>query len=195
MERFSKTEKKMNYGTIKNCDIANGMGVRVSLFVSGCTNKCEGCFQPETWSFDYGQPFSAEAEERILGLLEPFYIDGLTLLGGEPFEPANQKELLPFLKRVRAEFPNKNVWCFTGFTYEELKNEGSYCRTEYTDEMLSLIDVLVDGRFEKDKKNIKLRFRGSENQRIIDLNLTREYGNLTLWDEAETTSSLRLKSE
>ena len=118
----------MYYGEIKDCDIANGEGVRVSLFVSGCTNHCEHCFQPQTWAFDYGQPFTEETEERILALLAPSYINGLTLLGGEPFEPENQRALLPFLRRMKAAFPEKNVWAFSGFTYEELLTEGSYAR-------------------------------------------------------------------
>ena len=166
----------MHYGEIKNCDIANGIGVRVSLFVSGCTNHCEGCFQPETWDFNYGNDFTEETENRILEMLAPDYICGLTVLGGEPFEPENQRVLVDFLRKVRRKYPEKSIWCFTGFTLEMLETEG-------TEEMLSLIDVLVDGRFDKNKKNISLRFRGSENQRLIDLNLTRECGTLTLWNE------------
>ena len=164
----------MHYGEIKNCDIANGIGVRVSLFVSGCTNHCEGCFQPETWDFNYGNDFTEETENRILEMLAPDYICGLTVLGGEPFEPENQRVLVDFLRKVHRKYPEKSIWCFTGFTLEML---------ETTEEMLSLIDVLVDGRFDKSKKNISLRFRGSENQRLIDLNLTRECGTLTLWNE------------
>jgi len=173
----------MHYGEIKNCDIANGIGVRISLFVSGCTNHCEDCFQPQTWDFDYGKEFTGETEEKLLEMLSPSYIDGLTVLGGEPFEPANQRFLMPFLKRVRAAYPKKTIWAFSGFTLEELQTEGTHCRCEVTDEMLDQIDVLVDGRFEKDQKNISLQFRGSENQRLIDLNLTRKSGNLTLWHE------------
>ena len=170
----------MYYGEIKNCDIANGEGVRVTLFVSGCTNHCEHCFQPQTWDFTYGEPFTWETEEHILSLLSPGYINGLTLLGGEPFEPENQRVLLPFLRRVRAAYPEKNVWAFTGFTYEELLTEGSYPRCEATDAMLSLLDVLVDGRFVEALKDISLRFRGSSNQRLIDLNATRRTGELVL---------------
>ena len=176
----------MNYGEIKNCDIANGTGVRVTLFVSGCTNRCEGCFQPQTWDFSYGQPFTSETENQILELLEPDYIDGLTLLGGEPFEPENQHVLLPFLRRVREKFPDKSsksIWSFTGFTLEELKREGSHPRCEYTDEMLSMINVLVDGPFVQEKKNISLQFRGSENQRVIDLDKTIEAGSIVLWSD------------
>lgn len=168
----------MYYGEIKNCDIANGAGVRVSLFVSGCTNRCEHCFQPQTWDFTYGQPFAEETEAYILSLLAPPHIAGLTLLGGEPFEPANQRSLLPFIRRVREMYPEKNIWSFTGFTYEELLTDGSYCRCEATDELLSLLDVLVDGRFVQALKDISLRFRGSSNQRLIDLNATRRAGHL-----------------
>lgn len=173
----------MHYGEIKNCDIANGIGVRVSLFVSGCTNHCEDCFQPETWDFNYGNDFTEETENRILEMLAPDYICGLTVLGGEPFEPENQRVLVDFLRKVRRKYPEKSIWCFTGFTLEMLETEGTHCHCEATEEMLSLIDVLVDGRFDKNKKNISLRFRGSENQRLIDLNLTRECGTLTLWNE------------
>lgn len=173
----------MHYGEIKNCDIANGIGVRVSLFVSGCTNHCEGCFQPETWDFNYGNDFTEETENRILEMLAPDYICGLTVLGGEPFEPENQRVLVDFLRKVRRKYPEKSIWCFTGFTLEMLETEGTHCHCEVTEEMLSLIDVLVDGRFDKNKKNISLRFRGSENQHLIDLNLTRECGTLTLWNE------------
>lgn len=168
----------MYYGEIKNCDIANGEGVRVTLFVSGCTNRCKNCFQPQTWAFDYGRPFTEETEQRILDLLAPSYINGLTLLGGEPFEPANQRALLPFLRRVRASYPDKNIWGFSGFTYEELTTGGTHCRCEATDELLSLLDVLVDGRFVEELKDISLRFRGSSNQRLIDLNASRAAGRL-----------------
>ena len=170
----------MYYGEIKDCDIANGEGVRVSLFVSGCTNHCQHCFQPQTWAFDYGQPFTEETEDRILSLLSPSYISGLTLLGGEPFEPENQRVLLPFLRRARAAYPEKTVWAFSGFTYEELMTQGSYPRCEATDGMLSLLDVLVDGRYVEARKDISLRFRGSSNQRLIDLNATRQAGEIVL---------------
>ncbi len=172
----------MHYGEIKNCDIANGVGVRVSLFVSGCTNHCEQCFQPETWDFAYGQPFTDETEEYLLSLLAPSYIDGLTLLGGEPFEPANQKVLLPFLRRVRARYPQKSIWSFSGFTWEELTDPQSYPHCEETDEMLQLLDVLVDGRFVLALKDISLRFRGSRNQRLIDVPQTREQGRIVPWE-------------
>lgn len=144
----------MYYGEIKNCDIANGEGVRVTLFVSGCTNRCKNCFQPQTWAFDYGQPFTAETEEALLQMLAPAYINGLTLLGGEPFEPENQRGLLPFLRRVRERLPGKTIWAFTGFTWEQLHTDGSHPRCEVTDELLSLVDVLVDGRFVEELHDI-----------------------------------------
>ncbi|MCD8087149.1 MAG: anaerobic ribonucleoside-triphosphate reductase activating protein [Oscillospiraceae bacterium] len=172
----------MHYGNIKNCDIADGIGVRVTLFVSGCTNRCEGCFQPETWDFHYGQPFTAETEETLLNMLAPGYINGLTLLGGDPFEPENQRALIPFLKRVRERFPEKDIWAFTGFLYEDLLRPGSHPRCDATDDMLSMLDVLVDGPFILAQKEVGLRFRGSRNQRLIDLNKTRETGQIVLWN-------------
>ena len=171
----------MNYGTIKFCDIANGIGIRTVLFVSGCTHHCKGCFQPETWDFDYGQPYTKETEQRILDSLAPSYIHGLTLLGGEPMEPDNQRALRSLLRRLKAEYPTKTVWCYSGYTYEELTGE-SRARCEATDEMLLLSDVLVDGEFVLGQKNISLRFRGSENQRIIDLPKTRDQGTVVLWE-------------
>lgn len=170
----------MHYGMIKNKDVANGAGVRVVLFVSGCRNHCKGCFQPETWNFDYGQEFTKETEEEILEMLKPVFIDGLTLLGGDPFEPENQVCLLPFVKKVKAAFPKKNIWAYTGYHYETLLEGKEHPCCEATTEMLSLIDVLVDGPFVEEKKNLALRFRGSENQRLIDLNATREKGELVL---------------
>ena len=173
----------MHYGAINNCDIANGEGVRVTLFVSGCTNRCPNCFQPQTWDFEYGDPFTAETEQQLLDLLAPNYISGLTVLGGEPFEPSNQRTLLPFLRRVRKTYPGKTIWCFSGFTYEELLKDGSHPRCEVTDEILSLLDVLVDGRFVEELKDISLRFRGSSNQRLIDMNQTRSAGSPVLLPE------------
>ena len=173
----------MYYGEIKNCDIANGIGVRVTLFVSGCTNRCPGCFQPETWAFDYGQPFTAETEEQLLQMLAPSYINGLTLLGGDPFEPENQRSLVPFLRRVRAAYPDKTGWAFTGFVYEDLLREGSHPRCEATDEMLAMVDVLVDGPFVERLHQVGLRFRGSTNQRLIDMNATRGADRVVLWDD------------
>lgn len=173
----------MYYGEIKKLDIANGAGVRVSLFVSGCTNHCEECFQPETWDFCYGKPFTEETQRELLDALKPPHVQGLTVLGGEPFEPANQRELLPFLKRVRAEYPDKNIWCFSGFVLEKELLSPSYARCEVTDEMLAQIDVLIDGRYVKALRNLSLQFRGSSNQRIIDMNKTRAAGEVILWEE------------
>lgn len=159
----------MNYGEIKNFDIANGEGVRVSLFVSGCTHHCKNCFNRETWAFDYGKPFTEETEELLLKELAPDYIDGLSLLGGEPFEPQNQAALLPFLRRVKERYPDKSIWCYTGYLFDrELLGE-SRARCEHTDDMLRLIDVLVDGEFVQELYSITLQFRGSSNQRIIDV--------------------------
>lgn len=177
----------MHYSTIKDCDIANGIGVRITLFVSGCTNHCKNCFQPQTWDFDFGEPFTEETEEKLLQMLKPDYINGLTLLGGEPMEPQNQRALVPFLERVREAYPNKNIWCFTGFTYEVLKTDGSHPRCEVTDEMLSLIDVLVDGRYVDELKDLTLQFRGSSNQRLIDMVKTRENGEVTLLPNNDRT--------
>ena len=174
----------MHYGEIKNCDIANGEGVRVTLFVSGCTNHCEHCFQPQTWDFDYGQPFTSETEQQLLDLLAPSYIQGLTLLGGEPFEPENQRDLLPFLREVRRRYPGKTIWCFTGFRLEdELLREGSHPRCAVTDDLLSCIDVLVDGRFVAAEKDISLQFRGSRNQRVLDLPKTLAAGQPVIWEK------------
>lgn len=170
----------MNYCTIKKWDIADGIGVRVSLFVSGCTHHCKGCFQPETWDFNYGELFTKDTEDEILQALKPDYINGLTLLGGEPFEPENQRVLVEFLKKVKKEYPKKSIWCYSGYVYEELAGS-SRARCEVTDEMLSMIDVLVDGEFIQEKRNISLQFRGSENQRIIDIKKTKEAGEIVLW--------------
>jgi anaerobic ribonucleoside-triphosphate reductase activating protein len=160
----------MNYSAIHSCDIANGEGVRVSLFVSGCTHHCNGCFNPTTWDFDAGEPFTEETQAFIISELDHSWIAGLTLLGGEPMEPANQRALLPFLRRVRAKFgAAKNIWCYTGCVLESDLQAESRWRTEATDEILSLIDVLVDGPFIESQKDITLRFRGSSNQRILNL--------------------------
>lgn len=172
----------MNYGAIKKCDIANGVGVRTVLFVSGCTHHCKGCFQPETWNFDYGERYTKETEDEIIESLKPDYVDGITLLGGEPFEPENQRELVKLLRRIKKELPQKTVWSFSGYTYEELTGD-SRAVCEVTNEMLSMLDVLVDGEFVEAKRNISLRFRGSENQRLIDMNQTRKEGKIVLWDK------------
>lgn len=174
----------MNYGNIKTYDIADGEGVRVTLFVSGCTHHCKGCFQPETWDFGYGKPFTRETEKELLAALSESYIAGLTLLGGEPFEPENQRVLVPFLRQVRELFPRKTIWSYTGFLYEELvgiNGKKSHARCEVTDEMLSLIDILVDGEFVEEKRNLMLQFRGSENQRVIDLKKTRNTGKVVAY--------------
>ncbi len=173
----------MYYGEIKNCDIANGEGVRVTLFVSGCTNRCKGCFQPQTWDFSYGQPFTAETEDHLLSLLSPSYINGLTVLGGEPFEPENQRALVPFLHDVKVLYPHKTIWCYTGNVYETELLQPSPSRCEVTDEMLGYIDILVDGAFVQDLYDISLRFRGSSNQRILDMNATRAAGHAVLWQD------------
>ncbi|MDD2958799.1 MAG: anaerobic ribonucleoside-triphosphate reductase activating protein [Lachnospiraceae bacterium] len=159
----------MYYSAIKYCDIANGPGVRTVLFVSGCRNRCKGCFQPETWDFWHGEPFDGAAEKKILESLKPDYISGLTLLGGDPFEPENQRALLPFVKKVRAQYPSKSIWAYTGYILERDLMAGGCRNTEVTEELLSCLDVLVDGPFIEEQKNISLRFRGSQNQRIIDL--------------------------
>ena len=156
----------MYYGEIKKCDIANGPGVRVSLFVSGCTHHCKGCFNEETWSFEYGKPFTEETEEQILKLLEPSYISGLTVLGGEPMEYMNQEVLFPFLKKVKERFPEKSIWCFTGYVYEKDILHRMIPKWKYTKKMLEQIDYLVDGPFVMEKKNISLKFRGSSGRTV-----------------------------
>lgn len=171
----------MNYSTIKYCDIANGEGVRTSLFVSGCRRRCPFCFNEEAWSFVAGNPFDEAAQRAILDSLEPAYIDGLSVLGGEPMEPENQAGLVDFLETVKTRFPRKTIWCYTGDTYEELTQGQKH--TEYTDRLLACIDVLVDGPFIMEEKDITLRFRGSSNQRIIDLRATREEGRVVLWHD------------
>lgn len=172
----------MNYGEVKKYDIANGPGVRVSLFVSGCTHRCKGCFNADTWDFKYGKLFTDDTETEILEALKPDYITGLTLLGGEPFEPANQRALLPLLKKVRQQFPEKTIWSYSGYLYDTELSAESRARCECTDEMLGMLDVLVDGRFVEELKDITLQFRGSTNQRVIDLRKTRKSKELTLWE-------------
>jgi len=170
----------MNYGEIKNCDIANGLGVRVSLFVSGCTHRCKGCFNAQTWDFSFGSPYTQAVEDRIISMLSPDYINGLSLLGGEPMEPDNQRALLPLLRRVRETYPDKDIWCYSGYTFEDDLLSESRARCEVTDELLSYIDVLVDGEFVEEKKNISLSFRGSENQRIINVPKSLETGKTVI---------------
>ncbi|MBR3950238.1 MAG: anaerobic ribonucleoside-triphosphate reductase activating protein [Oscillospiraceae bacterium] len=170
----------MNYATIKNCDIANGPGVRVSLFVSGCTHRCKGCFNEVAWDFQYGEPFTGETVEQILDMLRPSYIRGLTLLGGEPFEPRNQGAVVELLRRIKAELPEKSIWAFSGYLFEKdiLSGRLGDCR-----EYLSYLDVLVDGPFIEEKKNLSLRFRGSENQRLIDVKASLAAGETVLWQD------------
>lgn len=175
----------MYYSVIKKCDIANGPGVRVTLFVSGCTHHCEGCFNPETWDFQYGQPFAEAAENEILEALSPEYIAGLTLLGGEPLEYANWTALLPLLKEVRTRFPHKNVWCYTGYLFDRDLLDDFCEKWEDMKAFLSCLDVIVDGEFVQEKKNISLRFRGSENQRIIDVQESLRQGKVVLWEDGE----------
>ncbi len=159
----------MYYGALKKTDIANGPGVRVSLFVSGCRHHCKDCFNPETWSFTYGQEYTDEVTREILEAMAPSYIRGITVLGGEPFEPENQRCLLPLYRTIRARYPKKSIWVYSGYTLDEQLWKESSARSIETDEILSLIDVLVDGEFVAEQKNITLKFRGSENQRIIDV--------------------------
>ena len=158
----------MHFGSIKKYDIANGEGVRVTLFVSGCRNRCKNCFNPETWNFNYGTLFTDETETEILKALEPSYINGLTILGGEPFEKENQRDLVEFVKKVRIQYPNKTIWMYTGYLFDEdLLNPNGKVHCEVTEEILENIDILVDGRFVEELKNLSLKFRGSSNQRII----------------------------
>ena len=173
----------MFYGEIKKCDIANGIGVRVSLFVSGCTHHCKGCFNPETWSFDYGKPFTEETEEEIFRLMEPPYISGLTLLGGEPLEYENQQALAPFLKKVKDRFPGKTIWCYTGYLFEEDILNRMLVEWECTKAILDCLDVLVDGPYVEEEKELGLRFRGSKNQRIIDVKRSLKEGKTKLWED------------
>ena len=174
----------MHYGAIKKCDVANGEGIRTSLFVSGCRNRCKNCFNPETWAFDYGAPFTEKELTEILKSLENPSVRGLSVLGGEPMEPENQAGILPVLRAVKTAFPTKTVWIYTGYLYEELMSEPGSHRVaiDITREILSYADILVDGRFMEEEKRLGLRFRGSANQRIIDMNKTRESGKVTIWD-------------
>ena len=173
----------MNYADIKKVDVANGPGVRVSLFVSGCTHRCEECFNPETWDFDFGSPFGETEREKILSLLAPDHIRGLSLLGGEPFEPANQGAVLELVRQVRDQLPQKTIWCYSGYLFEELAagKVGDHSRT-----LLEKLDVLVDGPFVLARKDLGLRFRGSSNQRIIDVPASLEAGEVRLSEEYMT---------
>lgn len=170
----------MNYAELKSYDIANGPGVRVSLFVSGCTHRCKGCFNQEAWDFDYGQPFDEAVMEKILEFLKPDYIKGITYLGGEPLDPRNQTGLLELSKKIKAQYPNKSIWCFTGYVLEQDILSGKLGTTAL--ELLRLCDVLVDGPFMEEKKNLRLQFRGSENQRLLDLPKTLACRQAVLWE-------------
>ena len=172
----------MNYASIKDCDIANGPGVRVSLFVSGCTHHCKGCFNQVAWDFDYGTPFTAETEENILRMLSPNYVKGITLLGGEPFEPQNQPALVGLLEKIRAAYPGKSIWAFSGYLFENML-AGKVGDRETCLKFLRMLDVLVDGPFVESKKNLMLRFRGSENQRIIDVPASLTENKVVLWED------------
>ena len=173
----------MNYAEIKNCDIANGLGVRVSLFVSGCTHHCKNCFNEVTWDFYYGKVFDEKVEEQILEYLKPNHITGLTLLGGEPMEPSNQRALLPFIKKVKETYPNKDIWMYSGYVFDKELLQESRARFEVTDELLSYIDVLVDGRFVEELKDLSLKFRGSSNQRIIDVQESLKTNQVVLYKD------------
>ena len=172
----------MNYATIKSRDIANGPGVRVSLFVSGCTHRCPGCFNEEAWDFNFGQPFTQEVIDRILEDLSPSFVKGLTLLGGEPFDPRNQPSIVELLRQVKAKYPEKSIWAFSGYLFDRDILPGKLGDPAITREYLSYLDVLVDGPFVQAKKNLTLRFRGSENQRLIDVPASLESGTVVLWE-------------
>mgnify|MGYP002603427155 CR=1 FL=1 len=169
---------KVNYGEIKKCDIANGEGVRVALFVSGCRHHCKGCFNSMTWDFNYGKEFSEKEEQQIIEYMNHDYISGLSLLGGEPLEPKNQEGLLPLVKKVKEKFPDKNIWCYTGFDFEKDVVGKMAKNNETTRELLKYIDVIVDGKFEEDKRDLKLQFRGSSNQKIVDVKKSLQTGQI-----------------
>lgn len=173
----------MNYATIKNCDITNGPGVRVSLFVSGCRHHCKGCFNEIAWDFDYGTPFTEDTIASILNMLAPAHIQGLTLLGGEPFEPENQVELVKLLRAVKQAYPNKSIWAFSGYLFDKDILPGRLGPAEITAEIVSYLDVLVDGRFVEEKKDLTLRFRGSSNQRLIDVKKSIAANQIVLWED------------
>lgn len=174
----------MNYATIKTHDVANGPGVRVSLYVSGCNHHCKGCFNPETWDFKYGKEFTQETINTVLDAMNKEYIDGITILGGEPLDPKNQKEVANLIKQVKTKYPNKSIWCFTGFDFEKDVMGKMYQTFDTTREIIDNLDVLVDGEFKQEKKNLSLRFRGSENQRIIDVPKTLDSKQI-IWKELE----------
>ena len=173
----------MNYAAIKNCDIANGPGVRVSLFVSGCTHRCPGCFNEEAWDFHYGQPFTQDTIDNILNMLEPDHIKGLTLLGGEPFEPQNQPEIVKLLRKMKTKYPHKTVWAFSRYLFDKDILSGRLGSWSITQEYLQYLDVLVDGPFVMAKKDMMLRFRGSSNQRLIDVPASLREKKVVLWED------------
>ena len=173
----------MNYAEIKNCDIANGPGVRVTLFVSGCTHKCPGCFNEVAWDFDYGQPFTQETIDKILDMMKPSYIKGLTLLGGEPFEPQNQLAIVDLLRQIKRKYPQKSIWAFSGYLFDKDILPGKLGDPAITREYLSYLDVLVDGPFIQAKKDLTLRFRGSSNQRLIDVPASLKEQRVVLWQD------------
>ena len=173
----------MNYATIKSRDIANGPGGRVSLFVSGCTHRCPGCFNEEAWDFNFGQPITQQVIDRILEDLSPSFVKGLTLLGGEPFDPRNQPSIVELLRQVKAKYPEKSIWAFSGYLFDRDILPGKLGDPDITREYLSYLDVLVDGPFVQAKKNLTLRFRGSENQRLIDVPASLESGTVVLWED------------
>jgi anaerobic ribonucleoside-triphosphate reductase activating protein len=183
LKTWGKGGNDLNYATIKNCDIANGPGVRVSLFVSGCTHKCKGCFNEIAWDFDYGEPFTQDTIDHILDLLEPSYVKGLTLLGGEPFEPQNQGAVLELLRQMKKKYPDKTVWAFSGYLFDRDMLGGRIGEGTVLQEYLSYLDVLVDGPFVESKKDLTLRFRGSSNQRIIDVKQSLRQGAVVLWQD------------
>lgn len=177
----------MHYATIKNCDIANGPGVRVSLFVSGCTHRCPGCFNEIAWDFGYGEEFTQDTIDSILNMLKPAHIKGLTLLGGEPFEPENQPAIVELLRQVKATYPEKSIWAFSGYLFDKDILAGKLGPWETTKEYLSYLDVLVDGPFVMAKKDLSLRFRGSSNQRLIDVPKSLHSGSVVIWEDWQTT--------
>lgn len=183
----------MNYADIKQYDVANGLGIRVSLFVSGCTHHCKGCFNAETWDFDFGEPFTTQQIDEIIKYLEPSYVAGLTVLGGEPMEPQNQPTVLEVLKKVKETYPDKSIWMYSGYLFDQ-DILGRMCKdSEITRELIQYIDVLVDGEFVEEKKNLQIIFRGSENQRIIKVPESLESGNTVLWEHTYNPDGKKVK--
>lgn len=175
---------ELNYATVKTHDVANGPGVRVSLFVSGCSHHCKNCFNEEAWDYQYGEPYTPAVEQRILDALAPDYITGLSLLGGEPMDPRNQETVCALVRRVRETYPDKTIWCYSGYTLDEQLLAGKVGDPQTVRELLSMLDVLVDGRFVEEQKDLTLRFRGSANQRLIDVPKTLQTGKIVWWDES-----------